>query len=325
MRAPDRSAMIRKIDRLIFSKDRIIVFDKASKNILAFNKNGDFVASTANMIGRGHNEYIQLADIAFDKERDEVCAFSNNPYAILVFDTDLNLKRKADMDFWVLEMAVDDKYIYCLRRSKEEAIKSELIAFEKDNPGGEARTILKTEKGVIGLRGFGNSLNICNDTLYACMPFDNCIYKVANGKASVVCQLDFGRRAAKSLYDNLTYRKFLKENDDHDWMVMDINVYDSTIHFKTNSYYNFIFNKVTEECNAFRGITTARLPIHCSQIIPAQGLSRRTIFKTSNKSLKNYIEHNQHQHNKETDSTLIDAIETNNGNPILIIWKNKQD
>lgn len=105
-------------------------------------------------------------------------------------------------------------------------------------------------------------------------------------------------------------------------MVMNINVTDSLIQFNTNSYYSFIFNRTSEECHAFRGITTELLPFSCSKTIPTQGLKGQVVFEISNRSIKNYIKHTQHRLNKEVDTTFINTID-NNGNPTIIVWKER--
>lgn len=211
-------------------------------------------------------------------------------------------------------------YVYGIRHNDDTG--TELIAIDKKDLSSKPLVLHTCSNTVAGLFGFGKSIIPVEGGILACLPFDNRIYKISGGKASLICQLDFGSRAAKSLYDDLTYKEFLRKNDDHEWMVMNINVTDSLIQFNTNSYYSFIFNKTAEECHAFRGITTELLPFSCSKTIPTQGLKRQVVFEISNRSIKNYI-HTQHHPNKEVDTAFINTIIDNNGNPTIIVWKER--
>lgn len=92
-------ALIKFPDRILFAEDRIFVVDKADNKLLMFDREGNFLKSTASMVGKGHNEYIRLMDVAMDKESRTLYVHCDAPYQIMVFDFDLNLKEVVQTDF----------------------------------------------------------------------------------------------------------------------------------------------------------------------------------------------------------------------------------
>lgn len=53
-------ALIKFPDRILFAEDRIFVVDRFGNKVLMFDREGNFLKSTASMTGKGHNEYIRL-------------------------------------------------------------------------------------------------------------------------------------------------------------------------------------------------------------------------------------------------------------------------
>ena len=82
-------ALIKFPDRILFAEDRIFVVDKADNKLLMFDREGSFLKSTASMVGKGHNEYIRLMDVAMDKESRTLYVHCDAPYQIMVFDLSL--------------------------------------------------------------------------------------------------------------------------------------------------------------------------------------------------------------------------------------------
>ena len=181
--APTADAQIREVERVMFARDRIFVMDRRGNKVLAFDGSGRFVASTAPLMGRGHNEYIRVIDATVDCDSGLVYAFCDAPYCVMVLDFNLRLKRKTDLGFYLSEVAQDSRYVYGLQRSGEGKTGSRIVAIDKRRPESAPRTVLQTEKGVMGvLTTAGKSLTNFGDTVLACLPHDNIVYMLHDGK-----------------------------------------------------------------------------------------------------------------------------------------------
>lgn len=114
-------ALIKFPDRILFAEDRIFVVDKADNKLLMFDREGNFLKSTASMVGKGHNEYIRLMDVAMDKESRTLYVHCDAPYQIMVFDFDLNLKEVVQTDYYMDGAYVSfpfDTHVYKIRNAE---------------------------------------------------------------------------------------------------------------------------------------------------------------------------------------------------------------
>lgn len=113
-------ALIENPDRLLFTDNRIFVMDRSGNKVLMFDGSGKFLRSTANRVGKGHNEYIGVMDAAVDEKDGKLYVQCDAPYQMMVFDLDLNLEKVIPMDDYMREIAVDDDYIYgiCYKSGK---------------------------------------------------------------------------------------------------------------------------------------------------------------------------------------------------------------
>ena len=94
LETPSTETVISHIDRLLFAEDRVFVLDGISNKVLAFDGNGKFVASTAKMIGKGHNEYIHVCDVAWDRDAQKLYMHCDAPFQMMVFDFDLEAAKE---------------------------------------------------------------------------------------------------------------------------------------------------------------------------------------------------------------------------------------
>lgn len=135
-------ALIKFPDRILFAEDRIFVVDKADNKLLMFDREGNFLKSTASMVGKGHNEYIRLMDVAMDKEGRTLYVHCDAPYQIMVFDFGLNLKEVVQTDYYMDEVVADGRFIYGIRTLYRDETGFELVALERDRLQDTPRVLL---------------------------------------------------------------------------------------------------------------------------------------------------------------------------------------
>lgn len=66
--APKQEAFVKDIERLLFADNRIFVMDRSGNKVVMFDGEGNFLKSTANMVGRGHSEYLRVIDASLDEK-----------------------------------------------------------------------------------------------------------------------------------------------------------------------------------------------------------------------------------------------------------------
>lgn len=140
-------ALIKFPDRILFAEDRIFVVDKADNKLLMFDREGNFLKSTASMVGKGHNEYIRLMDVAMDKEGRTLYVHCDAPYQIMVFDFDLNLKEVVQTDYYMDEVVADGRFIYGIRTLYRDETGFELVALERNRLQDTPRVLLSFTGG----------------------------------------------------------------------------------------------------------------------------------------------------------------------------------
>ena len=321
--APTADAQIREVERVMFARDRIFVMDRRGNKVLAFDGSGRFVASTAPLMGRGHNEYIRVIDAAVDCDSGLVYAFCDAPYCVMVLDFNLRLKRKTDLGFYLSEVAQDSRYVYGLQRSGDGKTGSRIVAIDKRRPESAPRTVLQTEKGVMGvLTTAGKSLTNFGDTVLACLPHDNIVYMLHDGKEVGAFGVDFGARNPVGLIDGLRYDAFLSRNKKSDWIIHNMACSDSLMLFNTNSHYVYVVDLTARSCRTAMTFVNERFPFSTSLMLPAQGVKGSVVYGVRQDDLTGYVRRRQ-ERGKSVAQSLVDASARcdGRGNPVLVVWK----
>ena len=192
-------ALIKFPDRILFAEDRIFVVDKADNKLLMFDREGSFLKSTASMVGKGHNEYIRLMDVAMDKESRTLYVHCDAPYQIMVFDFDLNLKEVVQTDYYMDEVVADGRFIYGIRTLYRDETGFELVALERNRLQDTPRVLLSFAGGVPGRRTTGKSLMQAVDGAYVSFPFDTHVYKIRNAEVVETYNMDFGEEGPSKI------------------------------------------------------------------------------------------------------------------------------
>ena len=307
----------------MFARDRIFVMDRRGNKVLAFDGSGRFVASTAPLMGRGHNEYIRVIDAAVDCDSGLVYAFCDAPYCVMVLDFNLRLKRKTDLGFYLSEVAQDSRYVYGLQRSGDGKTGSRIVAIDKRRPESAPRTVLQTEKGVMGvLTTAGKSLTNFGDTVLACLPHDNIVYMLHDGNVVGAFGVDFGSRNPEGLLDGLRYDAFLSRNKKSDWIIHNMACSDSLMLFNTNSHHVYVVDLTARSCRTAMTFVNERFPFSTSLMLPAQGVKGSVVYGVRQDDLTGYVRRRQ-ERGKPVAQSLVEASARcdGKGNPVLVVWK----
>lgn len=317
-------ALIENPDRLLFTDNRIFVMDRSGNKVLMFDGSGKFLRSTANRVGKGHNEYIGVMDAALDEKDGKLYVQCDAPYQMMVFDLDLNLEKVIPMDDYMREIAVDDDYIYgiCYNDQGKEGYR--LVVTDKHHPETKATTVISYENVISGRWTSGKSLMPCaSGGVYVCLPFDTHIYKVKEGEIVESFNMDFG---AEGLIENpiskgATPQWFDRNCRDLNWSIVNMTGNDSIMIFNTNREYAFIMDMYRSECKGYLNWYNDLLPFSCSRIIPTSGIKNRIVYLLYSGSIVDALK--QAEKKAAPLSPVLRDIKEKfdpNGNPLIIVW-----
>lgn len=267
-------ALIANVDRLLVGDDRYIVMDRRTNRLMAFNGQGEFVASTSRYIGEGPDNYVRIIDAAIDNNTKKVYAHCDSPYCIMVFDMNLQLEKKISLDYYMEEIADDENQIYGIRARYDSDFGNELIALKKADLLAEPTVILECSKVVVGVGTIGKSLTSYGKGVNVCLPFDNVVYQISNGEIVSRYPLDFGNEGVEysDIKDMSANQFFNSSYREKVWSVVNVYSSDSTLFFGCNRLYSFILNRNTKECTGFSVWRNDLMPYSATKTLPVDGL-----------------------------------------------------
>lgn len=77
--------LIETVDKLYFTGDNILVFDRENSNLFLFDNNGTFIRKIGEK-GQGPNEYITFNDVIYDGENKQIYAFERYKSTMFVYN-----------------------------------------------------------------------------------------------------------------------------------------------------------------------------------------------------------------------------------------------
>lgn len=324
LEASSTESLINDIEKVLFTQHRIFIVDRIGNKVIMFDEKGNFLKSTAKMVGRGHNEYIRVIDAAVDEKEGKLYVHCDAPYQTMVFDLDLNVKEIIPLDYFMTEISIDDQFLYGLRHNEGQPAGFNVIAIPKDHLEANPDTILTYDKGIPGLLTMGKMLNACQDGIYVSMAFDNVIYRIGNGNILDEYVIDFGEKGLDehALDEGMSRDRFERYYGDANWSIVNICSSDSIMLFNTNMATGFILNKNTGECKGTKyGLSFTELPSN-SRFTPSQGLRNNVVVNEVAQHNLGYnlelVESGKASLKPERIKTMRELYEPD-GNPVLVV------
>ena len=267
-------ALIAEMDKLLVGEDRYFVMDRGGNKVIAFNGEGEYVASTARYVGQGPDNYIRVIDAVIDNASKKLYVHCDAPYCMMVFDMNLQLLEKISMDYYMREVADDDKYIYGIRVKDASDFGYELVALDKSDLSASPRVLLEYSEVIFGARAIGKSLSPYGKGVNVCLPFDDTIYQISDGKIIAQYSLDFGSKGVDySDIKGMSVRELYRSTyGQRIWSLVNIYSSDSTLFFGCNREYSFVLNRNTGVCSGYSRYDNDLMPYSTNQTFPVDGL-----------------------------------------------------
>ena len=325
-------AAIGSMERVMFLKDRIYIFDRTNNIVLSFSSDGKFIKTTKQYIGKARGEYISISDVSVDFESSRIYVFCDRPNKIIIMDDELNFLYEENLDVYPLEILVEGKYLYCYCYDHEDLSRRSLIRFEKNHLKEKGTVLLDTREIIPGVETFGVSL-IANKGVDFCMPFSRIINHIEDGEITNSYEIDFdGRWFSYSNSKGMQPRPFLNKNKDKVWSIKNIRCSDNQLIFSTNQATFFTCNLNDNTCTAYRGIENDVIPLQGLFMVPLQGMNSYLGYEVPVSTILNVKEHIDKivsifnsRYGKDIDKHLIEKINDSNEecNPLLVMYKIK--
>lgn len=325
LQSGNQQAMLGRIDRVLCADNRLFVFDKGNNKLVAFDNNGSFISSTVNMVGHAKNEYIHLNDVALDDINRRIYLYCDRPYQMLIVDYDLNVTECVPLKELLLEIAVDSEYLYALYPDLSDFSKYDVRCYRKDNLTGDPVILIKQDKAIPNTLGIGKLLCRSGDYIYTCLPFDNTIYKIADGKIIQDWQINLGDRWFDyNKSKDLKEMAFFSANRDTHWSIQNIIASDSDVLFNTNKTNVFRLSIKSNDCVGFLRFINDSIPFSNSLFIPTSG-NYDVSFSIRAEQIVDYRKFYEDRNKPLSAGTLNSIIESysSDDNPLLILYNLK--
>lgn len=316
LKSPNNESLIKSIHKLIFVEDNVVVVD--SKRLVLFDSEGNYIKSTGSMIGKGRNEYVTFMDVTLDEYKKEIYMLADVPRKIFVFDKDLNLLRTQNYEVCVLEIAVDSTSLYCLTLNNSQD-RYDLLCSDKNDLGVALDTLASNKRVCVGLFSEGQSITN-NGKVFACLPFDNVIYELCNGKILQKYVID-NRDRWYSAGVNENISDFLRHSEGMNWSYKDIYQIDSTIMLTSCQSTFFVVDANIGTGIEYTGFSSPYVPFLYQFITPMSGLPNSIAFNLLESDLTWYKEHPE-SYKTINDLAIKDLVENydESGNPMILVW-----
>ncbi|MFC2118339.1 6-bladed beta-propeller [Bacteroidota bacterium] len=192
-------SFIRRIEKVIYEDDHIVVWDRTLNTIIVFNKEGSFLRKIK-YGGKGPGEFLSCYDVDVQNNKLYVLSYRE----IIVFDLDLNFQEKIALNKVYWKFLIDDEWVYFYNMIhtpiyREKVGVANLASLGKSHP-------LLFENRQLGMYHPVEVFNFCNNSeeiLFHYLLTDT-IYSLYKNKVQPKYILDFkGRKFDKHAYDKI--------------------------------------------------------------------------------------------------------------------------
>jgi len=313
-------SIIREADKLVYLKDRVYVFDDTNDVIICYDLQGRLITSTHKYIGHGRNEYVHISDMSFDESDSLLYVLCDTPSAIMVLDAKLNIVSLHPIPLMPLEMCVSSSHILTMSVNHKDEM-FEIHTFDKHHLDKQPQ-LLQTSKVVADrIMGLGRLLHTTHGECWAALPFDNCLYKIEDGKIAETFRIDFGEKwySGKKLKTN----DFLAENMDKVWIIQNMQRSDSLLWFNTNTEELYCLDTKNATCQCYNVIVHDSIPFASQMLIPQQRADNCLSFRIIPSFVNSYAKNIEKQLPRDKENKIYDLCKQfqNDNNALLIQWK----
>ena len=223
------------------------------------------------------------------------------------------------------EISTDNNYLYALVEDLSDNDRFELRRYEKANLNKPYNVLLKQESVISGVRGFGKVMCSDGNKTFVCMPFDNVIHIIENGKITDSYDVNlkekwFSYKDSK----NLVGGRFYKKNKDVNWTIQNICASDSTLLFNTNLADVYRIDLRNNRGDSHTELINDKSFYNTTWLIPYGGIHKSVIRVIPPIAIRDALENHFINEGRISGSLIKSITNSNYGdNPVLEIFQIK--
>ena len=272
----DSSCIISNVDRLLQCDSMLYFFDRRTDNVIIFGANGRHIA-TVDDRGRGHNEYINLIDVAIDRYARELLLLVY-PTGIMHYSLTGQFKSKQNLAGTYTDISCDSLHYYFRNETYANKKIPEWSVTSVEKATGRQTGLLPLEAEPAPFCSFGQRMFDCG-RIYMVRFFDNIVYELHDGLVRPRYVIDFGKY---SFPKNKMKKRFdcndLWETGKRNGFIYALSKFKTGTRFCVFSSNLFDINcsdNSTGECVHAMGVEDTRLGYTWRDYVPVEGTPGR--------------------------------------------------
>lgn len=257
-----RSCVIGNVDKVIYFKNKTIIFDRRQKMLFIFNEKGNFLAKIDN-IGRGPNQYIQINDFCVAEETNSIFALvACGGYRSKVFEYDFNgvIKNSTSLPFSCKRIGFFDNNLIFYSDFLTSNKKDFNIYFTTKN--GEIISKFFPYKRRKGMWGMELDVFLtCKDQLYYYPVYCDTIYRFVDSYSIepyiVLKDKEFtNTQKLNEQYQNISFEEFIKIQQESNYRnFLDLVITEKYLFFESGSdglEEHFVYDLKNKKLSSFK-------------------------------------------------------------------------
>ncbi len=321
---------IKDINKVLLFEDKIGVVDLASRALLIFDRQGNFLHEIKR-VGNGPGEYSQLWDVCLDPV-DSCFAFLTSHRFVMFYSYTGEFKYSINIEKTFQKMVLKGDYIYLQYPDQVNYDKQEYSIMSLNRRNGKICDILEQGiRPVESLWADGYTLTPGKDAIYYIQRYTNRIYKVTGESYTPLYELNLGKFELPDhlKVEDLNKESFIRELA-NTWSVFSLTNFcelSNGFMLSSNLPGFFYYNSQTEALEHFDQISNKEYGVDFYSFTPVEPAGKNIAFVLNEDRLASMKEHRkEHQGTHETPAlkALLDRL-PNESNPVIFLYSIKEE
>lgn len=288
--------LISRISKIIQTEGKLFLLDKETDRIFLLSQQGKFIKSLFSR-GRAPGECVNVMDISFDRENEELIVYADSPGKIMFFDSNGCFKREIPCDRLVYAIASvrENRLAGINIFSREPAHYISVLKYDSLHISDERKFPMEQHRicdifaeGALLLKG----KSICFTKRY-----DNTIYRLTDEGIEEFLHIDFGKY---NFPENLISRKMGEAEFTEQVVLQKKAVYSivntkeigNHVFFNTNNLGTYVVTPDSLRGDYWKYILNTELRLEHLNMLPIEDAENKLIaFSESILSLKDQVKY----------------------------------
>lgn len=319
--------LISRIAKMIQAEGKLFLLDKETDQIFLFSQQGKFIKSLFSR-GRAPGECVNVMDVSFDKENEELIVYADSPGKIMFFDCNGNFKREIPCDrlFYAIASVRENRLAGINIFSRDPAHYLSVLEYDSLHIGNERKFPMEQYRncdifaeGTLLLKG----KSICFTRRY-----DNTIYRLTDEGIEEFLHIDFGKyNFPKELISRkmgeaeFTEQVVLQKKAVYS--IVDTKEIGNHVFFNTNNLGTYVVTLDSLRGDYWKYILNTELRLEHLNMLPVEDAENKFIaFSENILSLKDQVKYMSAKQAPDWFKEKLDGAEDTD-NPVIFLYHYK--